>query len=129
MSYDSLLFEVKDGVGLIRLNRPDDGNALTLEMAQELLDVASRCDADPEVRAVVLTGTGKMFCAGGDLKAFAAQGDQVSLYMKQITQAFHAAVSRFCWMALSPSKIIATMGPELIKVVRLSKNGRSWWTA
>ena len=99
MSYDSLLFEVKDGVGLIRLNRPDDGNALTLEMALELLDVAARCDADPEVRAVVLTGTGKMFCAGGDLKAFAAQGDQVSLYMKQVTQAFHAAVSRFCWMA------------------------------
>ncbi|MEJ2093526.1 MAG: enoyl-CoA hydratase [Syntrophobacterales bacterium] len=99
MTYDFLLFEIKDGVGLIRLNRPDDGNALTLEMALELLAVAGRCDEDPEVRAVVLTGTGKMFCAGGDLKAFVAQGDQVSLYMKQVTQAFHAALSRFCWMA------------------------------
>jgi len=63
MSYDSLVFEVKDGVGLIRLNRPDDGNAITLEMANEMLDVAMRCDEDPEVRAVVLTGSGKMFCA------------------------------------------------------------------
>ena len=98
MSYDALLFDVKDGVGLIRLNRPDDGNVLTLEMALELLDVAGRCDEDPEVRAVVLTGTGKMFCAGGDLKVFAAQGEKVSLYMKQVTQAFHAAISRFCWM-------------------------------
>jgi 2-(1,2-epoxy-1,2-dihydrophenyl)acetyl-CoA isomerase len=98
MSYDSLVFEVKDGVGLISLNRPDEGNAITLEMANEMLDVARRCDEDPEVRAVVLTGSGKMFCAGGDLKVFAAQGEKVSLYMKKVTQAFHAVISRFNWM-------------------------------
>lgn len=98
MVYDSLVFEVKDGVGLIRLNRPDDNNAITLEMAREMLAVAVRCDEDPEVRAVVLTGSGKMFCAGGDLKAFAAQGERVSLYMKKVTQAFHAAIARFNWM-------------------------------
>ena len=98
MSYDSLIFEVKDGVGLIRLNRPDDGNALTLEMVNALLDVALRCDEDPEVRAVVLTGSGRMFCVGGDLKAFAAQGAGISLYLKQVTQVFHAAISRFNWM-------------------------------
>jgi 2-(1,2-epoxy-1,2-dihydrophenyl)acetyl-CoA isomerase len=99
MSYDSLVFELKDGVGLIRLNRPEDGNAITLEMAGELLDAAGRCDEDPQVRAVVLTGTGKMFCAGGDLKAFAAQGHRASLYMREVTQAFHAAISRFNRMA------------------------------
>ena len=98
MAYDSLRFEVKEGVGLILLNRPDDGNAITLEMARELLEVAGLCDEDPEVRAVVLTGTGPMFCAGGDLKVFAARGDRVSLYMKEVTQAFHAAISRFNWM-------------------------------
>jgi 2-(1,2-epoxy-1,2-dihydrophenyl)acetyl-CoA isomerase len=98
MSYDSLSFEVKDGVGLIRLNRPEDGNAITLEMARDLLDAASCCDEDAEVRAVVLTGSGKMFCVGGDLKAFAAQGDNISRYMKEVTQVFHAAISRFNWM-------------------------------
>jgi 2-(1,2-epoxy-1,2-dihydrophenyl)acetyl-CoA isomerase len=98
MSYDSLIFEVKDGVGLIRLNRPDDNNAITLELAREMLDVAIYCDEDPEVRAVVLTGSGKMFCAGGDLKAFAAQGERVSFYLKEVTQAFHAVISRFNWM-------------------------------
>jgi 2-(1,2-epoxy-1,2-dihydrophenyl)acetyl-CoA isomerase len=98
MSYNFLVFEIKDGVGLIRLNRPDDGNAITLELAGELLDVASRCDEDPAVRAVVLTGSGKMFCAGGDLKAFAGKGEGVSLYMKQVTQVFHAAISRLNWM-------------------------------
>jgi 2-(1,2-epoxy-1,2-dihydrophenyl)acetyl-CoA isomerase len=98
MSYDSLVFEVKDGVGLIRLNRPDDGNAITLEMANDLLEVALRCDEDPGVRAVVLTGSGKMFCAGGDLKTFAAQGERVSCHLKKVTQAFHAVISRFNWM-------------------------------
>jgi 2-(1,2-epoxy-1,2-dihydrophenyl)acetyl-CoA isomerase len=98
MSYNFLVFEVKDDVGLIRLNRPDDGNAITLEMAGELLDVVLRCDEDPGVRAVVLTGSGKMFCAGGDLKAFAGQGEGASLYMKEVTQVFHAAVSRLNWM-------------------------------
>ncbi|MEW6660203.1 MAG: enoyl-CoA hydratase [Thermodesulfobacteriota bacterium] len=98
MIYNSLIFEVKDGVGLIRLNRPDDGNVITLEMAKELLDVASRGDDDPEVRAVVLTGSGKMFCAGGDLKSFAAQGEKVSSYLHQVTQVFHATISRFNWM-------------------------------
>lgn len=98
MSYDSLVFEVRDGVGLIRLNRPDDGNAITLETVNELLDVALLCDEDPEVRSVVLTGSGKMFCVGGDLKAFAAQGEGVSFYLKKVTQAFHAVISRFNWM-------------------------------
>ncbi len=98
MSYDSLVFDIKDGVGLIRLNRPDDGNAITLEMANELLDVAMRCGEDREIRSVVLTGSGKMFCVGGDLRAFAAQGERISYYMKKVTQAFHAVISQFNWM-------------------------------
>lgn len=98
MPYSLITFETDDGVGLISLNRPNDGNALIPQMAWELLDAANRCEEDPEVRAVVLTGSGKMFCAGGDLKAFAAQGEKVSGYIKDITQAFHAAISRFNWM-------------------------------
>jgi 2-(1,2-epoxy-1,2-dihydrophenyl)acetyl-CoA isomerase len=99
MSNNTIIFEIKDGVGLIRLNRPDDGNAITLEMARELLAAAGRADDDPQVRALVLTGTGKMFCAGGDLKTFAAQGQRVSAYMKEVTTLFHAAISRFNRMA------------------------------
>lgn len=98
MPYSLITFEIDDGVGLISLNRPNDGNALIPQMAWELLDAANCCEEDPEVRAVVLTGSGKMFCAGGDLKAFAAQGEKVSGYIKDITQAFHAAISRFNWM-------------------------------
>jgi 2-(1,2-epoxy-1,2-dihydrophenyl)acetyl-CoA isomerase len=98
MSYDCLLFEVTDGVGLIRLNRPEDGNAITLKMAGEMLEVARRCEQDPQVRAVVLTGSGKMFCTGGDLKTFAAQGRNVSSYMKEVVAAFHGAILWFTRM-------------------------------
>lgn len=98
MSYQSITFEIEDNIAVICLNRPEDGNAITLQMAREILEVATLCDQDPRVRAVVLTGSGNMFCAGGDLKVFAAQGEKVSLYLKETTQAFHAAISRFNWM-------------------------------
>lgn len=98
MPYDTLTFSIDAGVALITLNRPQEGNALTLELAQELLEVATLCDTSPHVRAVVLTANGKMFCAGGDLKVFAAQGDGLEAYVKAVTQALHGAISRFNWM-------------------------------
>jgi enoyl-CoA hydratase/carnithine racemase len=57
-----------DGVGTITLDRPDAMNAATYEMEQELLDVLARADSDPGVRALVLTGAGRAFCAGDDVK-------------------------------------------------------------
>ena len=57
-----------DAVATITLDRPDALNAATFEMEQELLDVFSRADADPAVRALVLTGAGRGFCAGDDVK-------------------------------------------------------------
>jgi len=98
MAYNSINFEKENGVGLIRLNRPDDGNAIIPEMARELLDVSIRCDEDQEIRAVVLTGSGNMFCVGGDLKAFSALDEGISRYIIEITHAFHAAISRLNWM-------------------------------
>ena len=64
---DTLLFRVENGVGWIVLNRPDARNALNAEMRQGYLDALARCAEDGEIRAVVLTGTGKGFCTGADL--------------------------------------------------------------
>jgi len=64
---DTLLFRVENGVGWIVLNRPDARNALNAEMRQGYLDALARCAEDPEIRALVLTGTGKGFCTGADL--------------------------------------------------------------
>ncbi len=62
-----LLFTVEDGVGWIVLNRPEARNAMNAEMRQLYLDALARCGEDPEIRAVVLTATGKGFCTGADL--------------------------------------------------------------
>src|SRR5215470_13577742 len=73
---DTLLFRVENGVGWIVLNRPDARNALNAEMRQGYLDALARCAEDPEIRAVVLTATGKGFCTGADLSGSrAATGD------------------------------------------------------
>ena len=57
-----------DGVGIVTLDRPDALNAATYEMEEELLEVLGLIDGDPAVRAVVLTGAGRGFCAGDDVK-------------------------------------------------------------
>ena len=68
MEYSTLLFEVRDSVAHITLNRPEAANAINVEMSRDLMHAALQCDEDPAIRAVVITGTGRMFCAGGDLK-------------------------------------------------------------
>ena len=106
--YDTLLFEVSGNVARITLNRPDAANSLNESMGRELMLAAIRCDEDPDIRAVVLTGAGKMFSAGGDLKSFAAFGNDTGAKLKEITTYFHAAVSRFARM--NPPLIIAVNG-------------------
>jgi 2-(1,2-epoxy-1,2-dihydrophenyl)acetyl-CoA isomerase len=65
--YESIIYEVKNRVALIRLNRPEMMNALEAALANELVDAVRSAGADPEVGAIVLTGTGKVFSSGGDL--------------------------------------------------------------
>src|SRR3989344_1883367 len=68
MSYQTLSYVVGgDGVLLLTLNRPDQLNAFTVEMANELVDAFTRASDDDAVRAIVVTGAGKAFCAGMDL--------------------------------------------------------------
>ena len=64
-----LNFELADGAATITLNRPDVYNALNDELTFELQDVLKICTRDESIRVVVLTGEGKAFCSGQDLKA------------------------------------------------------------
>jgi 2-(1,2-epoxy-1,2-dihydrophenyl)acetyl-CoA isomerase len=98
MEYRTLGFELKDHVARITLNRPDAGNALDGEMGRELMHAAIRCSEDRAVRAVLLGGAGRMFCVGGDLKSFAAQGDRLSAHLKELAGMLHLAISRFVRM-------------------------------
>ncbi len=69
MSYETLLYEVEDQIATITLNRPERLNAFNEEMLVELLEVFDKIDADDDVRAVIMTGSGRGFCAGADLAA------------------------------------------------------------
>ncbi len=67
MAEPALLYRVDDGIATLRFNRPEALNAFTGEMAEEFLAVMDEIDADDRVRAVVITGEGRAFCAGADL--------------------------------------------------------------
>lgn len=68
MAYETILYEQQDGVATITLNRPQALNAFVPQMNKEVLDALRHGDRDPEVRCFVLTGAGRAFCAGQDLK-------------------------------------------------------------
>ena len=78
----------------ITLNRPDAFNALDLTLGRELFHAVLEVDDDVSVRAVVVTGAGKAFCAGGDVKAFADNLGRIGAHIKELTTYLHGAVSR-----------------------------------
>ncbi len=69
MDYEQIATEVADGILTITLNRPDRLNAWTSTMCTELISAFDQADADDDVRAVIVTGAGRGFCAGADLSA------------------------------------------------------------
>lgn len=81
MEYSQILFDVADHVATITLNRPDRLNAFTITMMNEIIDALDHTDVDDDVRAVIVTGAGKGFCAGADLggggETFAKGGSDV----------------------------------------------------
>lgn len=68
MPYETILFSLTDGIAEIRFNRPHRMNAVTAQFYSELDAALDRAEADPLVRVVLLTGEGRAFCAGADLK-------------------------------------------------------------
>ena len=80
MSYEHILFEVADGVACLTLNRPDSLNSFTAAMHGEVAQVLEQAASDTKVRAVVITGAGRGFCAGQDLNdRNVAPGERVDL--------------------------------------------------
>ena len=102
-----LLEAVKDRVALLTLNRPERLNAMSREMLDALLKALPRLAADPDVGVVVITGAGRGFCAGGDVKAMAEgrEGDGASLEDK--AQALRARMEVSRWLHEMPKPTIA----------------------
>lgn len=87
-----LLVEKLGGIATITLNRPEQGNAIDMDIAQELVQAAADCASDDAVRCVLLTGAGRMFCVGGDVGAFADAGDNAGPFLRELADILHEAV-------------------------------------
>lgn len=99
MDFETITYEAADGVGHIRLNRPEGANAVNPTFSRELNEVLRHIQFDDDVRVVLVTAAGKVFCAGGDLKEFHAAGDQVAAMATAMLDDFHTAIYRMNRMA------------------------------
>jgi len=95
--YQTILTKNADGVTTITLNDPEKRNALDERMSSELDDALARCEDDESVKAIVITGNGKSFCAGGDVKAMAEAEDARS-FLDALSAGIHRPVARIWTM-------------------------------
>ncbi|MDR3306032.1 MAG: enoyl-CoA hydratase/isomerase family protein [Clostridiales Family XIII bacterium] len=105
-NYNTLLFENKDGIGILKINRPDALNALNAEVLTELSEIFDEIATDGDVKAVILTGEGRAFVAGADIaamsklsvidgRAFMIKGQAVMQKIETIEKPVIAAVNGF----------------------------------
>jgi 2-(1,2-epoxy-1,2-dihydrophenyl)acetyl-CoA isomerase len=92
MTYEQILFETKEGVAWIRLNRPEKLNALTQALATEAIDALEICAKEPEIRCVVITGEGRGFCAGQDLTEFQQQDLETFSVADHLRQSYNRMI-------------------------------------
>jgi 2-(1,2-epoxy-1,2-dihydrophenyl)acetyl-CoA isomerase len=102
-----VLLDVADGIGQLTFNRPDQGNAMDLAFSQELHRLLQRCADDPAVRVVLLTGQGRLFCAGGDVQAMGAAADR-GAFLSELAGAAHGAIRTLA--ALTKPVVAAVQG-------------------
>ncbi|UTR10260.1 enoyl-CoA hydratase-related protein [Evansella sp. LMS18] len=98
MEYKTLKVEVYNNAAKIIFDRPREGNSVSLEFVKELAQISEVLKNDPEIRLVLLTGNGKHFSVGGDLKSFAAAGEEISAHLREVTLHLNEAVLNFVRM-------------------------------
>lgn len=108
-----VLLDLDDGIARIRLNRPEASNAVDVPLLQALHGAVLRCHAEPGIRVAVLSGEGRNFCAGGDVKTFAAKGEALPDYLREAT----------AWLQLATSALIQLRAPVIAKVQGFAAGG------
>ncbi len=133
MSYETILFEVKEGIASLTLNRPDVFNAFNEQLSSDVNDALKKVSKDKSIRVLVISGAGKAFCSGQDLKAIAGSKNRSlseSLYKRYnpmikairnlpipvICKLNGVAAGAGCSLALSCDMIIASENASLIEV-------------
>lgn len=93
MEYQTIVFDKKDGIATLCFNRSEVLNALNFQMSDEIERAIGRIRGDKEIRAVILTGTGRAFCAGGDIKAIFSRVSTANTHeRRKLLRKFH------CWL-------------------------------
>lgn len=104
-----VLFERRAGVATLTLNRPDVGNAIDVALARGLFEAVTIAADDDAIRCVVVRGNGRMFCAGGDVKALQGAGGDLPALLREILASLHPAILGLARMA--KPVITAIQGP------------------
>ena len=102
-----LLEQVKDGVAILTMNRPERLNAMSRPMLETMEKALARVAGAPEVGAVVLTGAGRAFCAGGDVKAMAESAEVAGGSLEERAQQLRARMEVSRWLHEMPKPTIA----------------------
>jgi len=95
-----------DGIAHLRLNRPDAANGMSVPFLRALYDALMRCHSEPLLRVLILSGEGKNFCAGGDIKDFASKGEALPNYLREATS----------WLQIATSALMRLQAPVIVAV-------------
>jgi enoyl-CoA hydratase len=104
MTYKTIIFEKKNGYAVIKLNRPDEMNAISKEMYHELLEIFISLESDPEVKTIIITGGEYVFSAGMDLKEISVISDA------DIAEYFESAMRCLEKIYLCKKPVLAAVG-------------------
>lgn len=120
----SVLHATDNGVSWITLNRPEAMNAVTWDQRERLIALLARASADPAVRAVVLTATGRGFCAGADLRGAPSTGDRIP---GDVARTIRLGAQRLIAAVLDCEKpVIAAVNGTAAASAHISRSPATW---
>lgn len=98
MEFSTILLDIRNKVAQITLNRPDAANTINADLLKDLLSALDHCEGNRGIRAIMISGAGKLFSGGGDLKTFSAAGVDLPALVRMGAAHFHHAISRLSRM-------------------------------
>lgn len=110
---EPIVLSIEDGLARLQLNRPEASNGLDVPLLRAFHAALMRCHAEPTLRALLLTGAGKNFCAGGDVKDFAAKGEGLPDYLREAT----------AWLGFVTQALISLPAPVVTLVQGFAAGG------
>lgn len=108
-----VLLDLDGGVALLRFNRPEAFNGLDVPFLRALYEAVMTIHGEPRARAVLITGEGRHFCAGGDVKTFASKGEALPDYLREATS----------WLQICASALMRLQAPVIAAVHGFAAGG------